>query len=188
MMNPSSATHTISSGLRPSSGNAARPTLTVIGFRLSGAITLDSTRRRKRSAKTSPSAFPVSGRMNANSSPPTRQGTSPSRDAERMRAPSARSTASPLGCPNSSLNFLKLPQNQCGNDVLIRLTDSARVSLVRLGAVPPQPACSGITIAIRSSKAPASRAVLPFREWPTTAIRAASTSLPPAPATKSTTR
>ena len=80
--------------------------LTVIGFRLSGAITLDSTRRRNRSANTSPSGLPVSGRMNANSSPPTRHGTSPSLEAERISVPSARSTASPFGWPNSSLNFL----------------------------------------------------------------------------------
>src|SRR5215471_1289170 len=53
-----------------------------MGFKLSGAMTLDSTRRRKRSANTSPSALPVSGSMKANSSPPTRHGTSPSREAE----------------------------------------------------------------------------------------------------------
>ena len=76
----------------------------------------------------------------------------------------------------SSLNALKLPQNQCGNDVLIRRTVSAFESSCRLGPVPPQPAWFGITTAIRSSNAPASSAVLPSREWPTMMIRAASMS------------
>ena len=70
-----------------------------------------------------------------------------------------------------SLNFLKVPLNQCGKLVLIRLTDSP--ILPRLGAVPPQPAWCGMARAMRSSKAAASRAVLPSREWPTTAMRSA---------------
>ena len=111
--------------------------LTVIGFRLSGAITLDSTRRRNRSANTSPSALPVSGRMNANSSPPTRQGTSPSREADRMSAPRARSTASPFGWPNSSLNFLNPSMsiirrlNECPNRLDRLISSLTRRSKLR---------------------------------------------------------
>src|SRR6516165_8177156 len=61
-----------------------------------------------------------------------------------------------------SLNFLKLPQNQWGNDVLSRATVSPK--LRRESAAPPAPELFEITIANRGSQAPAQRAVLPRRE------------------------
>ena len=52
----------------------------------------------------------------------------------------------------------------------------SKVFATRFGAVPPHPAWSGIDMAIRSSKAPASSAVFPRREWPTAMSRLPSTS------------
>ena len=54
--------------------------------------------------------------------------------------------------------------------MLIRCTDSAFEFFERLGPVPPQPAWCGMASAMRSSKAAASSAVFPSREWPVTAI------------------
>ena len=60
---------------------------------------------------------------------------------------------------------------------LMILTVSAPGFLVRLGAVPPQPAWWGMTRSMRSSNAAARWAALPLREWPTTAMRLVSMSL-----------
>ena len=61
----------------------------------------------------------------------------------------------------------------------MRLMLSALGSAWRLGPVPPHPAWCGNTHATRSSNAPATSAVLPSRECPTTATRLASNSFSP---------
>ena len=72
-------------------------------------------------------------------------------------------------CSSWSLYFLKLPQNQWGNDVLMRYTVSPNRR--RLRAAPPQPESLEMTMANRVSSAPAHSAVLPSRECPSTATR-----------------
>ena len=88
---------------------AAMPILTVMVIRMPPSVVseLSATRRRKRSANTAAAARSVPGSKMANSSPPTRPGTSTLRSAWHISAPKWRSTASPTAWPWSSLTRLK---------------------------------------------------------------------------------